>query len=155
MGEPHDQQGRRALTRSSRVANVGQKETRQIERMPMGGEDENPLWEKATRKRLISSSSCASESAILIRRQDAAHLRTAPPTRRRPDDATTRPCLPWTHRTTERCLVTTLLNGTKGCVWKISGDMFVTGSYGKKMDGQGRRRNRLCDVRRMSRTTRN
>jgi hypothetical protein len=29
------------------------------------------------------------------------------------------------------------------CVWKISGDMFVTGSYGKKMDRQGRRRNRL------------
>ncbi len=24
---------------------------------------------------------------------------------------------------------------TVGCVWKISGDMFVTGSYGKKMDG--------------------
>ncbi len=30
-----------------------------------------------------------------------------------------------------------------GCVWKISGDMFVTGSHGKKMDGQGRWRNGL------------
>ncbi len=36
-----------------------------------------------------------------------------------------------------------VLNVTVGCVWKISGDMFIMGSYGKKMDGQGRRRNGL------------
>jgi hypothetical protein len=24
---------------------------------------------------------------------------------------------------------------TVGCIWKISGDMYVPGSYGKKMDG--------------------
>ncbi len=28
-----------------------------------------------------------------------------------------------------------LMMPTVGCVWKISADMFVTGSYGKKMDG--------------------
>ncbi len=38
-------------------------------------------------------------------------------------------------------MVTKLSNGTVGCVWKISGDMFVMESYGKKIDGQGRRRN--------------
>jgi hypothetical protein len=33
---------------------------------------------------------------------------------------------------------------TAGCIWKISGDMLVMGTHGKKMDGQGRRRNGLC-----------
>ena len=47
MGEPHARRGRRAQTRSSRIANVRQKETRGIETMPRRGED-NPremLWE--------------------------------------------------------------------------------------------------------------
>jgi hypothetical protein len=30
---------------------------------------------------------------------------------------------------------------TVGCIWKISGDMFITGSHEKEMDGRGRRRN--------------
>ena len=104
---------------------------------------DDPRRATATRERLISSSSCASASAISIGRRDAAHVRPAPPMRRRPDDATTRRCSPRTHRTMGRCSVTTSSNGTVVCVWKISGDMFVTGSYGKKMDGRGRRRNRL------------
>ena len=41
MGEPHARRGRRARTRSSRIANVRQKETREIETMPRRGED-NP-----------------------------------------------------------------------------------------------------------------
>jgi hypothetical protein len=40
MGEPHARRGRRARTRSSRIANVRQKETREIETMPMRGEDD-------------------------------------------------------------------------------------------------------------------
>jgi hypothetical protein len=40
MGEPHAQRGRRARTRSSRIANVRQNETREIETMPMRGEDD-------------------------------------------------------------------------------------------------------------------
>ncbi len=43
MGEPHarrGRRGRRARTSSSRIANVRQKETREIETMPMRGEDD-------------------------------------------------------------------------------------------------------------------
>ncbi len=40
MGEPHAQRGWQARTRSSRIANVRQKETREIETMPMRGEDD-------------------------------------------------------------------------------------------------------------------
>ncbi len=40
MGEPHAWRGRRARTRSSRIANVRQKETREIETMPRRGEDD-------------------------------------------------------------------------------------------------------------------
>jgi hypothetical protein len=40
MGEPHAQQGQQAWTRSLRIANVQQKETREIERMPIRGEDD-------------------------------------------------------------------------------------------------------------------
>ncbi len=107
----------------------------------------DPRRGTATRDWPISSSSCASVSAILIGRRDAARVRPAPPMQRQPDDATTRWCLPQTHQTMGRCSVMTSLNGTVGCFWKISGDMFVMGSYWKKMDGQGRRRNRLWDAR--------
>ncbi len=41
MGEPHVRRWRRALTRSLRIANVRQKERKEIETMPMRGED-NP-----------------------------------------------------------------------------------------------------------------
>jgi hypothetical protein len=40
MGEPHAWRGRRARTRSSRIANVRQKETREIKMIPMRGEDD-------------------------------------------------------------------------------------------------------------------
>ena len=40
MGEPHAQQGQQAWTRSLRIANVRQKETREIETMLMRGEDD-------------------------------------------------------------------------------------------------------------------
>jgi hypothetical protein len=40
MGEPHARRGRRACTRSSRIANARQKETREIETMPMRGEED-------------------------------------------------------------------------------------------------------------------
>jgi hypothetical protein len=40
MGEPHAWRGRQAQTRSSRIANVRQKETREIEMMPMRGKDD-------------------------------------------------------------------------------------------------------------------
>ena len=40
MGEPHAWRGRRARTRSSRIANVRQKEMREIKTMPMRGEDD-------------------------------------------------------------------------------------------------------------------
>jgi hypothetical protein len=115
---------------------------RQFQRPEIRIEDD-PRQAMGTREQPISSLSCASVSAILIGRRDAAHIWPTPPTRRRPDDATTCQCSPQTHQTTGRCLVTTSSNGTVGCVWKISVDMFVTGSYGKKMDGRGRRRNGL------------
>jgi hypothetical protein len=41
MGEPHARRGRRARTKSSRIANVRHKETREIKTMPRRGED-NP-----------------------------------------------------------------------------------------------------------------
>jgi hypothetical protein len=41
MWEPHARQGRQAWMRSSQIANVRQKETREIETMPRRGED-NP-----------------------------------------------------------------------------------------------------------------
>jgi hypothetical protein len=40
MGEPHARRGRRTRTRSSRIANVRQKETREIKTMPRRGEDD-------------------------------------------------------------------------------------------------------------------
>jgi hypothetical protein len=40
MGEPHARRGQRARTRSLQIANVRQKETREIEAMPMRGEDD-------------------------------------------------------------------------------------------------------------------
>jgi hypothetical protein len=40
MGEPHARRGRQARTRSSRIANVRQKETIEIKTMPMRGEDD-------------------------------------------------------------------------------------------------------------------
>ncbi len=40
MGEPHAWRGQRARTRSLRIANVRQKEMREIETMPMRGEDD-------------------------------------------------------------------------------------------------------------------
>ena len=39
MGEPHAQQGRQAQTRSSRIANMRQNDTRKIKMMPWRGED--------------------------------------------------------------------------------------------------------------------
>ncbi len=40
MGEPHTWQGQRARMRSLRISNVRQKETREIEKKPMRGEDD-------------------------------------------------------------------------------------------------------------------
>jgi hypothetical protein len=40
MGEPHARQGRQARTRSLRIANVRQKEKREIKTMPVRGEDD-------------------------------------------------------------------------------------------------------------------
>jgi hypothetical protein len=40
MGEPHAWQGWQARMRSLRIANVRQKETREIKTMPMRGEDD-------------------------------------------------------------------------------------------------------------------
>jgi hypothetical protein len=69
MGEPHARRGWRARTRSSRIANVRQKETREIKTMPMRGEDDPRLlsggaWTYILRGTGASAKALAKRAAV-------------------------------------------------------------------------------------------